>query len=413
MTATITLTLQEARRLAVARQHLSAAETPSMLTVMADLGCVQLDPIRAVERTHLLVLWSRLGAFDEAELKRLRWQERAVFEYWAHAASLVLTKEYPVHAWFMRQLAQGKTTRAKRMLRWLEETPGLRELQAHILQRLRAEGPLFSRDFESNAGLDLGQRWSNGRHVNRLLDHLWSHGQVVITGRKGNQRQWGLAEQFLPAWTPQDVWPPDAVCDYAAQKAVRALGVATARQIKQHYTRGRYPGLTAVLKKLVQAETLLPATIAGADGLLPDAWYLHAADLPLLTAIRGGEWQPRTTLLSPFDNLICDRERTELLWNFYFRIEIYVPAAKREYGYYVLPILHGEQLIGRIDPKMDRKTKTLHVNTVYREPDAPQDAETVTAVATAITDLATFLGATNIELGDLPAGWEGIRKVIT
>src|SRR5262249_52618589 len=124
-----------------------------------------------------------------------------------------------------------------------------------------------------------------------------------------------------------------------------------------------------------------------------------------------GEWAPRTVLLSPFDNLICNRDRTEQLFNFYFRIEIYVPQKLRQYGYYVLPILHGDQLIGRIDPLMDRKNKRLNVNAVYAEPTAPISAESARAISNSIQELADFLGAKEIVYGEkVPKGWKRILR---
>jgi uncharacterized protein YcaQ len=131
----------------------------------------------------------------------------------------------------------------------------------------------------------------------------------------------------------------------------------------------------------------------------------------LLDRLEAGDWSPRTTLLSPFDNLICDRARTEKLFNFNFRIEIYVPKAKRQYGYYVLPILHGDKLIGRIDPMMNRKQKQLLINAVYAEPDAPMTRETAKAVSGAIDDLAKFLGAKEIIFTErVPDGWRKVLK---
>jgi uncharacterized protein len=405
MTTQLTLTRQDLRRLAITRQHLTKQKPPALLDVIRDLGCVQLDPIRAVERTHLLVLWSRLGNFDEAQLERLRWEEKALFEYWAHAASMVLTEEYPVFNWGMRQRIEDPR-RAARVQAWFAETPGLAELKEHMLQRLRQEGPLFSREFENQDGMVWTSGWSSGRFVNRLLDHLWTDGQVVVAERVGNQRRWGLAEQFFPSHTPQDQWTAEKACRFAVQKAVRALGAATAKQIKVHYTRGMYPGITAVLNQLVKEEILIPVTVKDVS----DDYYLHAADLPLLRQLQNGAWQPRTTFLSPFDNLICDRDRTEALWNFYFRIEIYVPKAKREFGYYVLPILHGDKLIGRIDPKMDRKTKTLHIHNVYAEPGAPKNKKVVREISKAAASLATFLGAEQIEWGNVPTGWQALKE---
>ncbi|MGN6674904.1 MAG: DNA glycosylase AlkZ-like family protein, partial [Thermomicrobiales bacterium] len=137
-------------------------------------------------------------------------------------------------------------------------------------------------------------------------------------------------------------------------------------------------------------------------------WYVAAADLPLLDALAGGDtaWEPRTTLLSPFDNLICDRKRTALLFDFDYRIEIYTPKEKRRWGYYVLPILHGDRLIGRIDPTMNRARAILTINAVHAESGAPADRTTARAIARAITDLATFLGARDIAYaGPVPAAW--------
>lgn len=406
----LTLTRQEVRRLAIVRQHLADPTPAPMLDVIRDLGCVQLDPIRAVERTHLLVLWSRLGNFDVAELDKLRWQEKALFEYWAHAASLVLTEEYPVFHWGMRQ-RQENPRRAAKIKAWFDKTPGLAELQAQMLQRLRQDGPLFSREFESQDSVVWTSGWSSGRYVNQLLDYMWRNGQVVVAKRVGNQRRWGLAEQFFSRTMPQERWSAEQTCRFAAQKAVRALGAATAKQIKYHYTRGMYEGLTAVLTQLVKEEILIPVTLSDGGKPLANDYYLHADDLPLLRQLQNGGWQPRTTLLSPFDNLICDRDRTEQLFDFYFRIEIYVPKAKRQYGYYVLPILHGDRLIGRIDPKMDRKTNTLHIHNVYAQPKAPKNKKAVRAIGKAVTELASFLGAKQIHWGNVPSAWEALKQV--
>jgi uncharacterized protein YcaQ len=193
----------------------------------------------------------------------------------------------------------------------------------------------------------------------------------------------------------------------ASQRAIRALGVTTAKQIKQYFIRNRYHDLPNVLDELEQEGRIQRVSITGEGQTWPGVWYIHVDDLPLLERIEKGEWQPRTTLLSPFDGLIADRARTELMFGFEYRIEIYVPKDKRKYGYFVLPILHGDRLIGRIDPLMDRKNGILNVNAVYAEPDAPQDAETARAVAVAIEDLAVFIGADAITYTDrVPEGWK-------
>lgn len=401
-----TITPQTARRLAVTRQRLTGKTAPptadGILDVVRDLGCLQLDPISAVARSPLLVTWSRVGVFDPADLDRLIYQEKRLFEYWAHVASIVLTEEYPVFHWRMRRYVQAKDDSWAQTVRdWIKQNQALHDF---ILAELRAKGALFSRQIEAD-GLDpqswVSSGWTDGRNVSRMLDFLWSRGEIMVAGRSGLQKKWDLSERCLPDWTPRDQWDDGQVVGFAAQKSLRALGVATAQQIKQHYTRGRYPNLPAVLKTLEHEKRIQQVEVEGQKG----TWYVHADDLPLLDRIEAGDWQPRTTLLSPFDNLICDRKRTESLWDFFFRIEIYVPAAKRQYGYYVLPILHGERLIGRIDPKYDRKTQTLRVDHIYAEPDAP--AEAAPEIRTAIESLAQFVGAQQIAYGEVAEVWRG------
>lgn len=416
MSAIRSLSRQDARRLAISKQHLDGArrsqhgrsQTP-LLDIIRDLGCVQLDPIRHVERTHRLVLWSRLGYFDKAALDNLRWQERSLFEYWAHAASLVLTEELPVHQWQMNFRAdETRSSFARSYHKWFaSEADVLYPLIDHVLAELAKNGPMLSREFEEVGRYE--SRWSNGRYTSRVLDYLWTTGQIMVYGRPGNQRLWGLASEFWPAGAVEAAWQAEQMTAFAAQKSLRALGVATSAQIKKHYTRSMYPGLPQVLKKLVAEGTIEPVHIVEKGELLKGDWYLHQADVPLLEQIQAGQWQPYTTILSPFDNLICDRERTELLWDFYYRIEIYVPKAKREYGYYVLPILHNDKLIGRLDAKMNRKSQTLELNNIYAEAKAPKNGRTLKALRQAIAQMALFLQATDIEWGNVPEIWAGLK----
>jgi len=398
-----------ARRLVVSRQRLAGvypqAGTAAMLDVIRDLGCLQLDPISAVSRSHTLVLRSRLGAYDRADLDRLLWQERSLFEFWAHAASIVLTEDYPVHAFQMNVWRESASAWGERVRLWVEQNAGLRQ---HILEEISAKGALPSSYFEdSSVDSWYSSGWTSNRNVSQMLGHLWDTGVIMVANRKNNHRYWDLAERCLPEWTPREPLPPHELTARAAQKSLRALGVGTAKHIQAHYTRSRYPELGAVLKTLEADGLIERIKIQDGGTEWSDTWYIHRADLPLLERLEAGDWQPRTTLLSPFDNLICDRNRTERLFDFNFRIEIYVPKVKRQYGYYVLPILHGDRLIGRIDPLVDRKQNTLTVNAVYAEPDAPDDRETARAVADSIQELAAFVGAKAIHYGsEKPAIWK-------
>ena len=410
-----TLTPTLARRLAIIKQRLAGPhptnDASGILEVVRDLGCLQLDPISVVARSHRLVLWSRLGNYNLADLDTLLWRDRSLFEYWAHVASIVPTDDYPIHNLLMRTYAAGEpqSPRARRLRKWLTDNDSLRR---HILLELRRNGPLPARAFEDKAAAEwYSTGWTSGRNVTEMLDYLWTKGKIMVAGRSGLQKLWDVSERCLPDWTPRDRLPEREVVRRAAQRAIRALGVATPQQIQLHFTRGRYPNLNRALIELERERRIERAEIRHPQseiGNRREEWFVHADDRPLLDQLERAEFEPRTTLLSPFDNLLCDRKRTLRLFNFDFTIEIYVPPAKRRYGYYVLPILHGDRLIGRIDPKMDRERGRLIVNAVYAEPDAPASRLAARAVANAITDLAAFLGANDVEYDRkrLPAHWK-------
>jgi uncharacterized protein len=214
----------------------------------------------------------------------------------------------------------------------------------------------------------------------------------MIVGRDGGQRLWDLAERRFTRDEPR--LPAAELARRVLERQLRAAGVAQARSIGLAWHR-RPPGTDRAFAALEREGVAVPVKINGMAG----DWYTHAE----LLARRS--FRPRTVLLSPFDDLISDRRRTEQLFGFHYRIEIYVPKAKRKYGYYVLPILHGEQLVGRVDPRFDKATKVLNIQAVWSEPDAPADAGR--AVAGAIDELATWLGARDItHAGPAPSAWK-------
>jgi hypothetical protein len=369
----LVLSLGEARRLAVGSQHLAgpppAAGIDGMRQVLRGLRVLQLDPVNVVARSHLLVLWSRLGGFDRDDLDTLLWRERWLFEYWAHAASIVLAEDYPIHRVMMRAY---RTIENRPMRNWLAANEDFRR---YVLDRLRDAGPLPGDAIEDRAAVSwTSTGWTNGRNVERMLDTLWKQGVVTVAGRDGLRRLWGLAD-FPEA---RDL-PQEEAVTLAAGHALRALGVARARDVERHFTIGRYPGLD-----LERADWARPVRVEGGS----EQWWVHRDALGLLDE----PWRPRTTLLSPFDNLICDRDRTERLWDFAYRNEIYVPKQKRRYGSYVLPVLAGERLIGRVAPRMDRKRGELVVEGVFAEKGSA-GSMAGPSVAAAIESLALFAGA--------------------
>src|SRR3954447_16768985 len=285
-----------ARRLAVRNQRLSGPRPrkAELLDTCRALRCLQLDPTAVVARSHLLVLFSRHGAFDEARLERLAYEERALFEYWAHEASLVLTEDLPLHRWEMRTWPRGGGAWARRLMAWYESEGAFR---AHILERLRADGPLRARDIEDRSGQPwISDGWTSERNVARLLDLMWVRGQAGISRREGGQRVWDLMECCLPAGAPAGELPEPEMTRRAAALAVRALGVARPAHIRAHFTRGRYPGLADALERLERDGVLVRAAVEG----LGDDWWIHAEDAERV----GDDFRRRTVLLSPFDNLI-------------------------------------------------------------------------------------------------------------
>ena len=401
-----TISLESARRLAVAAQRLSGppAGAAAMLDVVRQMGCLQLDPVSAVTPSHRLVLFSRLGNYPQADLDRLLWQERVLFEYWAHAASIVLTEDYPIHRETMRRYLRGETPWARRVVGWVGDNEALRR---RILGRIRREGAQPARAFEDNSARAWESGgWNSGRNVDRMLAFLWLGGRLMVSRRQGGHRWWDLAGRCLPDWTPRQAMSAAAVVRSSAQRSLHALGVGRAADIRNHFIRDRYPGLELSLGRLEREGTIMPVTIEA----LPGSWYVHSQDLPLLDRIESGEWQPRTTLLSPFDNLICDRARTRRLFNFDFSLEIYLPAARRRYGYYVLSILHGDQLAGRLDVAMNRGAERLEVKAVHTEAARKVDGAGP-SVAGAIADLAEFLNAREVMLPrSLPRSWKAALR---
>lgn len=396
-----------ARRLAITAQRLAGdrpqPDADGILDLVRHLGCLQLDPTNVVAPSHRLVVWSRLGNYPSAALDGLQWERKQLFEYWAHAASIVLTEDYPIHRRLMLSAQRGSTSWFTQGSAWIASNAALKR---HVLHEIRRRGPLPASSFEDrseHAWQSSG--WTGGRNIDRMLTGLWIRGFLVVARRESGRRWWDLAERWLPPWTPKQPMSERQVVRQAAQRSLRALGIARMRDIDRHFIAGRYPGLPEVLKSLEKEGLIERVEVREGSTAWPGTWYVHADDLPRIDGLQGDRWKPRTTLLSPFDNLIRDRDRTRLLWGFDYTIEIYTPAVKRKYGYYVLPILHGDQLIGRIDPYFDRKQKQLSLRAVHAEA-AQRTDRAGSSVVSAITQLARFVGAKTVTpTGTIPSAW--------
>jgi uncharacterized protein YcaQ len=332
-----TVSLAQARRIAVRAQALDGSAKRALDTIRR-IGFLQVDPIATIATPQHLVLWSRLGPFDTAELDRLLWEEKKLFEYGAFIRPI---EDYPLILARMRRKRTGKYAWERRGTEFLHKNGAFRR---YVLRELDRRGPLLSRELvDTSVRTWKSGGWYGNRNVTVMLELLEGHGDVAIVGRRGGHRLWDLAERWFPQVDPPPLEEAERVL---AERRWRALGVRLAR-----------------------------------DG----SWEVHPE-------AEAGPVPRRATFLSPFDRLVHDRDRAEALFGFRYRLEMYVPKAKREYGYYVLPILHGDRLVGRIEPMFDRKAGVLRVNGVWWEPGVKP-----VSLEPPLKSLARFVGAASIE----------------
>ena len=327
------VSVEEARRIAVRAQLLDGSAT-DVLSIVRHLGFLQLDPISSVAPPQQLVLWSRLGVVDRDELDRLLWEERQLVEW---NAFLWPVEDLPL---LKARMRRNDRPLDRHLRNYLKENASFRR---YVLRELEQRGPLLSREIEDHkpSGRE-AHRWWGARKMGLMLGVLNTRGEVAVVGRRGRQRLWDLAERWYPE-TEQIRWA-DAKQIFE-EKRFRSLGVKLERGRLLAHPAAEDPGRVA----------------------------------------------SRLTFLSPFDRLVHDRDRAEVLWDFYYRLEMYVPKTKRVYGYYVLPILKGDRVIGRIEPVHDRKRGELRVLGTWWEPGVRP-----VSLAAPLKSLARFLGA---ELG--------------
>lgn len=372
------ISLAQARRIALAAQGfadpLPAAPGAGHLRRTIDrLGLHQIDSVNVLVRAHYLPAFSRLGAYDRALLDRAAWgrrSERRLFEYWAHEASLLPLRLHPLLRWRMARADCGEAGYSGLRVFARER----RADAMAVLARIRDEGPLSASDVQS------GQTgWWEWSEPKRMLEWLFWAGHVTTrTRRRGFERVYDLPDRVIPP----DILALPTPGEADAQRALvalsaRALGVATAAELRDYFRLSPADAAPAIAS-LVEDGALRPVAVPG----WPPAFLHRDARRPRRIE--------RRALLAPFDPLVWERERTERLFGFRYRIEIYTPAAKRQHGYYVLPFLLDDRLVARVDLKADRQGARLLVHAVHREPDAP--AETNAALAVELDRLAKWLG---------------------
>ena len=387
------LSLKEARRIALAAQgfgvrHPAAVGAAQLRREVGRLSLHQTDSVNVLVRAHYMPAFSRLGSYDRALIERDAWgtkRSRRLFEYWAHEASLLPVELHPLLRWRMARAERGQAGWTS-LRRFGAERRG--EAEA-VLARIATEGPVAASDFENGKGQGGWWGWSDAKLALEWL--FWTGKITTATRRPSFERIYDLTERVIPQ-AVLDLPTPDAATAQRAlvERSARALGVATAGDLRDYFRLGPEDGRVAI-EALAEEGTLVPVEV---KGWRQPAWLHRDARRP--RKVTGA------ALLAPFDPLVWERARTERLFGFRYRIEIYVPQEKRTHGYYVLPFLMDDALVARVDLKADRQAGRLLAHRVTLEPGAP--AETQERLDIELARMAEWLGLAEVKVGEVVTG---------
>src|SRR3954470_22823151 len=396
------LSLRQARRLAIAAQGLHrprrpvAADRRHLRQVLRNTGLLQIDSVNVLQRAHYLPVFSRIGDYSTLLLDRMAYRDHELFEYWGHEASLLPVELHPLLRWRMRR-AEEKFETWGRMAQLAREQPGYVE---HVLDVVRDAGPLTAGEIaaeDKRSKDNWGWNWTNEKLA---LEFLFWTGRVTTAERRNFERVYDVPERVIPAAVLNTATPTEEEAHRELLlRAAASCGIGTVGDLADYY-RIRTPQARPRILELVEDGRLDEVAV---EGWRQPAYTLSGTALPRRADGRA--------LLVPFDPLIWERDRAERLWGFRYRIEIYVPAAKRVHGYYVLPFLLGEQLVARVDLKADRPRKTLLVQAAYAEASAPPD--TADELAVELRLLAQWLGLDDVEIrprGDLAPALASVMR---
>ncbi|MGY6498283.1 MAG: winged helix-turn-helix domain-containing protein [Microcella sp.] len=396
------LSRAEARRLALAAQGfarpLPATVSARTLTAAVDrLQVLQLDSVNVFARSHYLPLFARVGAYDTALLDQQLFARRGRYlEYWAHEAALIRRDDWPLWHWKRRALREKYTAREA----WVRDNP---QMMRWLLDELAANGPMTVSDVEHDAAARRGPWWG-WSDVKLGLEYLFAFGDVVSAGRGGFSRVYALPEHVGLADLHEVAVPRADAERELVRRSVRALGVGTVADIAD-YHRLKIAPTQAALRSLADEGVIVPVTVDGwMRGSRPETAYRWAG-APIPRRIE------TTALLSPFDPVVWFRPRSERLFDFHYRIEIYTPAPKRQYGYYSLPVLIDEALVGRIDLKSDRQVRVLRVQSAWSE-DGVDPGWMAERVAPVLTQAAQWQGMREVIVADRGNAIDAVRASV-
>lgn len=376
------LNRMQARAVMLAAQGLQKrrakkATKMDVLRVIRSMEVLQIDTINVVARSPYFVLWSRLGDYDPRWLEELL-AEGALFEYWSHEACFLPVEDF---ALYRHRMLGAEQMGWKYSKAWVEEHQS--EID-QLLALIRERGAVRAADFERTDGQSGG--WWEWKTEKRALEMLFTAGELMIARRHNFQRVYDLRERLLPRWDDRQLPSQEEVRRALALKAVRALGITTARWTSDYFRTDKRATSAAVCA-LAEEGALLSLEVEG----WKEAAFVHPDNLSLIKAAAAGKLKPElTTLLSPFDPLVWDRARARELFDFDYRIECYTPAQKRRYGYFTLPILHRGALVGRLDAKAHRKEGIFEVKSLHFEKGLHVNAEMLADIAKALVECAAW-----------------------
>ncbi|MCM2294510.1 winged helix-turn-helix domain-containing protein [Allorhizobium sp. BGMRC 0089] len=387
-----------ARRIFLERQGLSrppghALGREGLARLITDLGFVQVDSIATVERAHQQILFSRNQTYRRADLTVLLEKDRVLFEHWTHDASIVPTAFFP---YWKHRFRREEQRILERWRKWRE--PGFETAFADTYRRIAEGGPILSREMKVEGHVSGG--WWNWHPNKTALEFLWRTGKLAITARENFQKIYDLSERVIPADHYQAEVSEAEFIDWACRAALTRLGFATSGEIAAFWN--LVSPEEAKRWCVEKRDALQAVTLLCEDGKCRASFMLAEATSRLLSP---PEPPGRIRVLSPFDPLIRDRKRSERLFGFSYRIEVFVPEPQRVYGYYVFPLLEGDRLIGRIDMKAERRTGVLAVRRLWLEPGVRQSTGRLEKLNQELKRLARFTGVERVAYAD---GWLGL-----
>ncbi len=400
--------LQTARALALHAQGLGRPNPPGYKPGLTEIeaavrqvGAVQIDTLQMVQRSAYLVLWSRLGAYHPRDFDRLVYDpaQRVLFEDWLHAACILPLSEYRFGLPRKYKARQEPSTWYER---WLSDGEHV-DLMGTVMEHIRHAGPQRANHFK-HEGLQRGAWW-DWTPSKRALEWLFAYGDLMVSERVNFQRVYDLTERVLPAWVDTSLPSPEEVDRHWIETGVRCLGICSIDQAAT-YTYRRLSPTRLAAGSLLADGTLRCVNVRLLDGSVQEM-VVHRDHLALLEQAADGALPARrTTFLSFFDSLFWAKDRDAQFWGFHNHLEAYTPAAKRVYGYYCMPILHHDRIVGRFDPKLERKQGLLALKALYLEPGVEPDEELVAGVAEAMRDFLHFHKASQLVIErSQPAGF--------